>query len=554
DAERMFFVTLLLEQVITWMRQQSGTTSLRALLYMDEVFGFFPPVAKPPSKKPLLTLMKQARAYGVGVVLTTQNPVDIDYKGLTNAGTWFIGKLQTERDKARVLDGLESAVSEAGSVLDRRTLDKTISALDSRVFILHNVHEDRPIIFNTRWAMSYLRGPLTRSQVRTLMAGYKQAEEPTTTPASAVAPKPRTPAQPIIAAASGGTSATPSTPSGYSSTPPALPPALPQVYLPVGISPNRALALLEEELKQRIQPEATHLVYEPALVALGRVSFLDRRRGVNETRSLGKVVYANDLNTIIRWEEADSLDIDPQDLENQPEAEAYFASVPEELNSVRELKAYAKDFSNYLYHEQRLQLLYNPTLKLYSKPGESERDFKIRLQHAAREKRDAEVEKMRRKYRTQLDRLETRLKREERELAEDEAEYEARKREEMISGAETVIGLLGIFGRRRTRGLSTAATKHRLTSRAKADIEESHEEIARIQAEIEDLKKTIQEEAEEITRKWAETLDDIETYLVKPRRADIQIDTVALGWLPYWEISYTSARGRTIQDRIPAWQ
>ncbi|HJX38425.1 MAG TPA: hypothetical protein VJ714_07490, partial [Anaerolineae bacterium] len=181
DAERMFFVTLLLEQVVTWVRQQSGTTSLRALLYFDEVFGFFPPVAEPPSKRPLLTLLKQARAVGFGVVLTTQNPVDLDYKGLTNAGTWFIGTLQTERDKMRVLDGLESASAEAGGALKRQDLDRIISALRSRVFLLHNVHQDRPVIFQTRWAMSYLRGPLTRTQVRDLMANRRKATVPSTT-------------------------------------------------------------------------------------------------------------------------------------------------------------------------------------------------------------------------------------------------------------------------------------------------------------------------------------------------------------------------------------
>ncbi|MEP6742749.1 MAG: DUF87 domain-containing protein, partial [bacterium] len=111
DAERMFFVSLLLNQTLGWMRSQSGTTSLRAILYMDEIFGFFPPVANPPSKVPLLTLLKQGRAFGLGVVLVTQNPVDLDYKGLSNTGTWFIGRLQTERDKARVLEGLEGVAA-----------------------------------------------------------------------------------------------------------------------------------------------------------------------------------------------------------------------------------------------------------------------------------------------------------------------------------------------------------------------------------------------------------------------------------------------------------
>ncbi|MBU7024520.1 MAG: ATP-binding protein, partial [Theionarchaea archaeon] len=173
DAERMFFVTMLLNQVITWMRTQPGTTSLRALLYMDEIFGFFPPVANPPSKRPMLTLLKQARAFGLGVVLTTQNPVDLDYKGLTNTGTWLIGRLQTERDKMRVLDGLESASAEAGQSLDRARLSQIISSLRSRVFLLHNVHEEAPITFQTRWAMSYLRGPLTRTQVKQLVGDRK---------------------------------------------------------------------------------------------------------------------------------------------------------------------------------------------------------------------------------------------------------------------------------------------------------------------------------------------------------------------------------------------
>src|SRR5690606_28231630 len=169
DAERMFAVTLLLSEVVAWMRTQRGTSSLRAILYMDEIFGFFPPVANPPSKEPMLTLLKQARAFGLGVVLTTQNPVDLDYKGLSNTGTWFIGRLQTVQDRERVLDGLEGAVQ--GGSFSRATLSDTLSSLDNRVFLLHNVHESAPVIFQTRFSMSYLRGPLSRDQVRSLMNG-----------------------------------------------------------------------------------------------------------------------------------------------------------------------------------------------------------------------------------------------------------------------------------------------------------------------------------------------------------------------------------------------
>lgn len=550
DAERMFFVTLLLEQIITWVRQQSGTTSLRALLYFDEVFGFFPPVAEPPSKRPLLTLLKQARAFGFGVVLTTQNPVDLDYKGLTNAGTWFIGKLQTERDKMRVLDGLESATTEAGGALDRRQLDRTISALGSRVFLLHNVHEEQPVIFQTRWAMSYLRGPLTRGQVRQLMAGTQIKM-----PAPVVAAAPGRPAvhHEVVPAAAPAHAAVPEGLEGYSSIPPALPPSVPQVFLPLSLSPNRVLGRLEEELGQRVEAEETILVYEPCLLALGSVRFVDRKRRVKEGRRVGFLVQPGDLGAVIRWEDADPVDLDPNELEDQPEPDALFGPVPAELNTPSELKAYAKDFGETLYREQALNLYYNPVLKLYGQPGESEREFRIRAQQLAREQRDAEVEKLRRKYQRKLDRLETRLAREERELAEDQAEYEARKREELLSAGESVIGMLGIFGRRRTRALSSAARKRRLTAAARADIAESEEEIARLREEIGEMQREMQEEAEAITEKWAAALDEIEPYAVKPRRSDVQVEVVALAWAPYWEIGYRSARGGVTHDRVPAW-
>jgi hypothetical protein len=169
DAERMFFVSLLLTQALGWMRTQPGTSSLRALVYMDEVFGYLPPVANPPSKAAMLTLLKQARAYGVGIVLATQNPVDLDYKALSNAGTWFIGRLQTERDQLRVLDALEGASASGDAPFDRPEMGRLLGALGSRVFLMHNVHEDAPEVFESRWALSYLRGPLTRSQIKTLM-------------------------------------------------------------------------------------------------------------------------------------------------------------------------------------------------------------------------------------------------------------------------------------------------------------------------------------------------------------------------------------------------
>ncbi|HEY8233489.1 MAG TPA: helicase HerA-like domain-containing protein [Vicinamibacteria bacterium] len=163
DAERLFVTALLLDKVKTWMRRQGGTTALRALVYMDEVFGYFPPhPANPPTKRPLLTLLKQARAQGVGVVLATQNPVDLDYKGLANMGTWLVGTLQTQQDRERLEDGLAGAGLEAGAA------KKLLAATRKRVFLLHDVHRKRPELVESRWAMSYLRGPLTRDEIARL--------------------------------------------------------------------------------------------------------------------------------------------------------------------------------------------------------------------------------------------------------------------------------------------------------------------------------------------------------------------------------------------------
>jgi len=544
DAERMFFVTLLLEQIVTWVRQQSGTTSLRALLYFDEAFGFFPPVAEPPSKKPLLTLLKQARAFGLGVVLTTQNPVDIDYKGLSNAGTWFIGKLQTEQDKARVLDGLQSASAVAGGALNRAELGRAISALDSRVFLLHNVHEDEPVIFHTRWAMSYLRGPLTRPQVRKLMAGAKAESVTLAEAVPAVSRRPETqPAEPAAAA-----------PEGYGRVPTSLPPDVPQVFLPVRLSANAALATLEKDQGRRLQVAESSLVYEACLLALGQVRFADRRRGVDERRDVGLLVPPKDLGAIVRWGEADATELGVDELEEKPEPGALFGPVPSQLNTAAELRSVTKDFSEYVYREQTLTLFYSPGLKLYSEPGESERDFKVRVQQAIREKRDVEVDKLRDKYRKKLDRLEDRLVREKQQLVEDRIDHEARKREEMISAGESLVGMLGVFGRRSSRSLSQAATKRRLTAKAKADVEESEADVARAEERIEDMRQELEEEAREIRSKWSDVAMEVETYPVRPTRQGVDVRLVALAWAPYWEIGYTLASGHFTHSRVRAWE
>ena len=262
DSERMFFVTLVLNEMLSWTRRQSGTTSLRAILYMDEIFGYFPPVATPPSKRPLLTLLKQARAFGVGVVLATQNPVDLDYKGLSNAGTWFIGRLQTERDKQRLIEGLEGAASEGNQKFDRAKTEQILASLGKRVFLMNNVHEDAPVAFESRWAFSYLRGPLTRAQIRALMNGRESTpESPKTGAAATSAPKARPAASQRMV----------------------LPPEISQKFIPSRSSEG--------------------IVYQPVLLASTQIRFVDAKSKVDYLQDLVLASPVKDDNTPVEWEE-----------------------------------------------------------------------------------------------------------------------------------------------------------------------------------------------------------------------------------------------------------
>ncbi len=347
DAERMFFITLLLNQVITWMRKQSGTTSLRALLYMDEIFGFFPPVSNPPSKQPMLTLLKQARAFGLGVLLTTQNPVDLDYKGLTNAGTWFVGRLQAERDKERLLDGLESAASASGQTLKRQELDQLISGLSNRVFLLHNVNDEASVVFQTRWAMCYLRGPLTKPQVKTLM-GDRQPDVVTAAPNPLIATQPTAPVPPTSPGESG-----PPAGQGFR-----------QVYLPLAIG---AVA------------GAGSVQYRPALLGQARLHFVDAKRQLDQWQDLRLLLPIDQTTLTPQWEQAQPVAVSWRD---QPEPSATFAPLPATINEAKDLQSLARQLEDFLYRTRRITLLFSAAFKAYSQPDESERDFRSAFEPA----------------------------------------------------------------------------------------------------------------------------------------------------------------------------
>ena len=380
DSERMFFITILLNEVLAWIRTQPGTSSLRAVLYMDEIFGYFPPTANPPSKTPMLTLLKQARAFGLGVVLATQNPVDLDYKGLSNAGTWFLGRLQTKRDKERVLEGLEGASNAAGHSFDRRQMDEILSSLANRVFLMNNIHEEQPVVFQTRWALSYLRGPLTRDQIQTLMAPRKAAQP--VPPPSSSSPNSETSAgSPKSASKPPSLSASASIASPASSRP-VVPPDVPEFFIP-----------------RRVQPDAgSMLLYRPAVLGVARLHYSDKKTGLDHWETLGllRPVVA-ELPADI-WSGAETHSDHIPELNKAPEAGARFDSLPGALARAKSYADYTKALKNFLYRERKLTIWSCPDLKAYSQPEESERDFRLRLAQGSREARDRASEELCAKY------------------------------------------------------------------------------------------------------------------------------------------------------------
>ncbi len=510
DQERMFFVTLLLNQVTGWMRRHSGTTSLRAILYMDEIFGFFPPVANPPSKQPLLTLLKQARAFGLGVVLATQNPVDLDYKGLSNAGTWFLGRLQTERDKARVLEGLEGAVTGAGQRFDRDTMDRILSGLGTRIFLMHNVHEDAPEVFETRWAMSYLRGPLTREQIKRLMDPRKHA-----------APGPPIPVATPGPASSGARSAAdPARRSAYAPSPrPVLPGEIPQRFIP---------------LRSERPPEAD-LVYEPMLLGVASVRVADAKRGVDSTEELSLLAPVTDEAIAVDWERAEPVSIAHGDLEAAPQEPAQFAELPVPAAKPKSYPAWSRELAAWLFRSQKMELY--KLGKEVSRPGEGERDFRARLQQAVREQRDLAVERLRAKYATRIAALDEKERRAEQAVARESEQATQSLVQAGISLAATVIGAL--LGR---KAVSTSTVGRATTAaRGAGRVMKERQDIGRAQANLEtvrqqksDLESRLSAEVDKIGAGPDPLIAELETVSVKPTKQNITIRLVSLVWAPSW--------------------
>lgn len=513
DAERMFFVSLLLNQVLGWMRTQSGTTSLRAVLYMDEIFGFFPPVAAPPSKAPLLALLKQARAFGLGVVLATQNPVDLDYKGLSNAGTWFIGRLQTERDKARVLEGLEGAATSGKAAFDRAATEQMLAGLKSRVFLLHNVHEDAPAVFETRWAMSYLRGPLTREQIKTLTPS-----RPVAAAHPAAAP---TPAVPTATAGRGAPSA----------ARPVLPPDIPQHFLPRRTPP----------------PAGDGVTYLPALFASARVQFADEKHKVDAVRDVGVVVPMGGGIVPVDWGAAGEVDLRPADLDTEPDAPAAgFGELPRAALKASAYKDWAKEFTRWVYQTQKLELYRSPSTGLVSAAGEGEREFRIRLADAHRERRDAHADALREKYAPKIAALSDRIRRAEQAVAREQEQVRQQQMQTVVSVGATLLG--AFIGRKAVSGstlgrATTAARGVGRSTKEAQDVARAQENVAALRARLAELEAQFEADVGASSEQAGAQTEVLERVALKPKRTQIAVSVVSLAWAP-----------AASQTRQPLWQ
>ena len=504
DSERMFFVTIFLNEVLAWMRSQSGTSSLRCLLYMDEVFGYFPPTANPPSKTPMLTLLKQARAFGLGVVLATQNPVDLDYKGLSNCGTWFLGRLQTERDKNRVLDGLEGASAASGTQFDRAAMDSILSGLGKRVFVMNNVHDDAPSIFQTRWSLSYLRGPLSRDQIDSLMRSRREAAQPTSS---------------VSAFAESAASSA----AGVSDHRPVLSPDIVEFFIPARRDPD----------------SGEQFVYRPALLGIAKAHFVKSTADVDVWDSVSILAPVADEISLDPWDDGELSHDGPPDLERTPADGAAFAPLPADLAKPKKYATLTTALKDHLYRVHRLTVWKCQLPKDISRPGETEGDVRSRLSQVLREERDLAVEKLRQKFAPKMAALQEQLRKAEQRKAKEEEQAKSQTWGTMLTVGSS---LLGAFLGKKTltaTNVSKAATAARSAgklAKERGDIAFAEENTEAVHQRLTALDAEFQAETEKLSARVDPVSIELEEVTLQPKKSDITISQVALVWTP-WSVS-----------------
>ena len=498
DAERMFLVTLVLNELLAWIRTRPGTSSLRAILYMDEVFGYLPPSRIPPSKPPLLTLLKQARAYGLGIVLATQNPVDLDYKALSNAGTWFLGRLQTERDKNRVMDGLDGASAFAESGLDRRQMDRILGGLESRTFLLNNVHEEGPVLFRTRWAMSYLRGPMATPEIRRLMEPRRVKRE---------------------SRVGESVERTPGRPAGVEAVAAAHPE---RPVVPPGV----------EEVFAGPQVGETEGPYRPALLAEVDLHYT---RSALDLDVWERLVCVSPLPADVPpnpWESAETYA--SLDVAGAPEPGREFSELPAAAARPASYRSWKTALKGHLYQNHPLELYRSASPKLVSASGESEADFRIRLREAARAERDGEIDKLRDRFAKRIARIDEKIRKAEDRVEREESQYSQQKMQTAISVGTTVLDAL--LGRKKLSrssvGRATTAMRGAgRASRERDDIRRAEESVDVLRRQRAEIEGDFARETETVRERYDMTGLELESIPIPPRKADITIHRVALAWL-----------------------
>ncbi len=499
DAQRMAFVTLLAGQAVAWMRSQPGTSSLKAIFLMDEVFGYLPPTANPPSKGPIMTLMKQARAFGLGVVLATQNPVDLDYKGLSNAGTWFLGRLQTARDKARVLDGLEGAATGSGRSFDRARLDRILSGLSQRRFLLHSVHDDEETVFQTRWTMAYLRGPLVREELRRLTEGAG------TPPVSS----PRAEAELPLDASGYRIAAGPR---------PILPPGVREVFL----APDAPAAA------------GRSLHYRPAVLGKARVRYGRTGGRYDFDREVILMAAAGESLGESFWDSAKPF-ADPPEIEPAPRPGS-FASLPGPLAGPKGYQALAASLKSFLGRTSTITLWHAPSIDESSRPGESQAEFRVRISQKLKEARDEALADVRQRHASKLASLEERIARARHKLEKEKAQAKDNTMQTYVSIGSAVLSAL--LGRKiaSSTTIGKAATSMRTASRSarqQAEVAHAEEGLSALEAKRDELESEIADELDRIRLDTAPDRATLEEIVIPAKKSEITVDDVVLAWVPH---------------------
>ena len=510
DSERMFFVTILLNELVSWMRSQNGTSALRAIFYMDEIYGYFPPAAKPPSKGPMMTLLKQARAFGLGIVLATQNPVDLDYKGLSNMGTWFLGRLQTQRDKDRVLDGLEGASLQQGASFDRNAMDKNLSALGKRVFLMNNVNDNAPTIFQTRWAFSFLRGPLSRPEVSSLMQSKKSEILQTRSTESSESSTDST-------VSSDSKSATQSASKGAAG-PPIIPAAIEVRYL----VPNKAFR------------SSHRLEYRPGLLANASLHFVRAASDVDTWSDIQVLAHISSSVQEHLWENSHRLDPTSYEL-GDPESGFSFVDPPAELLQIKNYKSWEKELTEYLFRHEKCVVYSSKALKQNAAPGLSELDARMEFSQIAREARDKEMEKIRAKYEDKLRTLHAKVTTAQQRVDKLVDEAKAKRMDGLVNIGTSILGAL--LGNKTRSGSRTSSAVRDLTSAANkgSDISRAQETLDEVVLQKDAMERECIADVERIKRDYSIENLVLEATEIPLRKADTKVKLLALAWVP-WQI------------------